>query len=81
MLNRITNLTINEIPKSQKMIEAQNFLNSLGIEFRTVSEYQLKVGNLNFYTNGAVNRDGEKRLNSTGYEFWKEILILEGKVG
>lgn len=61
-----------------RLEDAKNFLRDLNVPFRQCSPYHLKVRNINFYSNGTCNLDGESKFIDRGWDFWKKLLIKEG---
>ncbi len=61
---------------AERMSEAINRLQALGVPFYRPSEHQLKIGKLNYYPGkGTINFDGHPALAERGLEACVRIVL------
>jgi hypothetical protein len=62
------------------MSQARQWLIERGIPFEQMTDYQLKIGRINFYPGkGTIFRDGDKALHSViGLEGLTDLLKADG---
>lgn len=67
---------------SDPMGQARQWLTERGIPFEQMTDYQLKIGRINFYPGkGTIFRDGDKaRHSAIGLEGLTDLLKADGHI-
>lgn len=70
----------NKKSKAERFNEELETLKNKGVYFTKHSDFHIKVSDVNYYSSGAVNFDGECRLQYKGLDFFLHVLDQEGYI-